>query len=822
MNALITDIRYALRLLAKTPGFTIVAVLTLALGIGANTAMFSVIHSVLLRPLPYLQADRLTTIWNDYGSGGQSLPAVSPPDFRDYQQRCRTFEQLAAATGGGGAAVDFGTTEGDERPQQVTVGFVTANLFTIFGVNPILGRNFLPEEAIINGPSVVILSYGFWQRRFGGDVNIVGKTLRYNQQNVTIVGVLPRDFHLLLPPETLLLRDSELWRPAQLRYDDFPRNLTTLAVFGKLKPAVTVAQAQSEMDGIAAQLRSEHEVHRTSGLRIRVVPLQYDIVKNARTSLLILLGAVGLVLLIACANVANLLLARASAREREVALRAALGAARGRLVRQVLTESLVLAFLGGAAGIFVGSSALQLLLDLHPANIPRLAEVHLDGTVLAFSFAACALTGVLFGILPALQLGKPNLSDVLKEGGKTSGSVGRSQIRRVLVISEIALSLMLLLGAGLLIRSFFRLESARPGFDTANIVTMRLNIPFNRYPKFESVIEFTRKLQDSVRSIPGVESVGIINRLPLSGSGPQTPYAYDAATEQAWESISADWRVVTPGYFDTMGIQLARGRFFVEQDDFDHPFVTIVDELLANRAWPNQNPIGKRLQVMQFGANSPAINRAYAQVVGVVKHPRVHDLTRDVREQVYISQYQQPNGQFGLVVRTRGDAAAISKAVEASVNSLDRGIPVYEVRSIQESVSDALAPRRFSLLLLLIFGGVATGLAVVGLYGTIAYSVTQRTQEIGIRMAMGATSYEVSRMVLREALQLISIGVTVGLLGAVLLSRILDSLLFEVSSHDPVTYLAGAALIAAVSLLACLMPARRATRVDPMLALRYE
>jgi len=823
MNALITDIRYALRLLAKTPGFTIVAVLTLALGIGANTAMFSVIHSVLLRPLPYLQADRLTSIWNDYGSGGQSLPAVSPPDFRDYQQRCRTFEQLAAATGGGGAAVDFGTTEGDEHPQQVTVGFVTANLFTIFGVSPILGRNFLPEEAVLNGPNVVILSYGFWQRRFGGDVNIVGRLLRYNQQDVTIVGVLPRDFHLLLPPETLLLRDSELWRPVQIPYDNFPRNLTTLAVFGKLNPGVTVAQAQSEMDGIAAQLRSEHEVHRTSGLRIRVVPLQYDIVKHARTSLLILLGAVGLVLLIACANVANLLLARASAREREVALRAALGAGRGRLVRQVLTEALVLALLGGAAGIFVGSSALQLLLDLHPANVPRLAEVHLDGTVLAFSFAACALTGVLFGILPALQLGKPNLSDVLKEGGKTSASAGRSQIRRILVVSEIALSLMLLLGAGLLIRSFFRLEGARPGFDTTNILTMRMNIPFNRYPKFESVIEFTRKLQDSVRNIPGVESVGIINRLPLSGSGPQTPYAYDAATEQAWESISADWRVVTPGYFETMGMQLAHGRTFVEQDDLAHPLVTVVDELLANRAWPNQNPIGKRIQIMQFaGFNAPGINRAYAEVIGVLKHPRVHDLTRDVREQVYISQYQQPNGQFGLVVRTKSDPATLSKAVQAAVNSLDRGIPVYEVRSIEQSVSDALAARRFSLFLLLIFGGVATGLAVVGLYGTIAYSVTQRTQEIGIRMAMGATSHEVSRMVLREALQLISIGITAGLLGTVLLGRILDSLLFEVSSRDPLTYLAGAALIAAVSLAACLLPARRATQVDPILALRYE
>ncbi len=823
MNALFNDIRYALRLLAKTPGFTVVAIVTLALGIGANTAMFSVIHSVLLRPLPYVQADRLTTIWNDYGSGGQSLPAVSPPDFRDYQQRCRLFEQLAAATGGNGAAVDFGTTEGDERPQQVSVAFVTPNLFSLFGVQPILGRNFLPEETAVNGPAVVMLSYGFWQRRFGGDVNIVGKTLRSNQQNVTIVGVLPRDFHLLLPPEALLLRDSELWRPTQIPYDTFPRNLTTLAVFGKLKPGVTLAQAQGEMDGIATQLRNEHEVHRTSGLRIRVVPMQYDIVKNARTSLLILLGAVGLVLLIACANVANLLLARASAREREVALRAALGAGRGRLVRQVLTEALVLALLGGLAGIFVGSTALQMLLSLHPSNVPRLAEVHLDGTVLAFSFAACALTGVLFGILPALQLGKPNLSDVLKEGSKSSAGIGRGQIRRLLVITEIALSLMLLLGAGLLIRSFFRLENARPGFETANILTMRMNVPINRYPKFEDVIGFTKKLQESVRNIPGVESVGSINRLPLSGSGPQTPYAYDAATEQAWESISADWRVVTPGYFETMGIQLAHGRFFAEEDDLTHPFVVVVDELLANRAWPNQNPIGKRLQVMHFPSfTAPVLNRDYAEVIGVVKHPRVHDLTREVREQVYLSQYQQPGGQIGLVVRTRSDGGTLSKQVESAVRALDRGIPVYDVHSMGESVADVLAPRRFSLLLLMIFGGVATGLAMVGLYGTIAYSVTQRTQEIGIRMAMGATSYEVSRMVLYEALQLTSIGIAAGLLGTLLLGRILNSLLFEVSASDPLTYVAGAVIIALVSLVACSMPARRATRVDPIVALRYE
>jgi predicted permease len=823
VNALLNDIRYALRLFTKSPGFTFVAVLTLALGIGANTAMFSVIHAVLLRPLPFADSDRLISVWNDYGSGGQSLPAVSPPDFRDYQQRCRLFEHIAAATGGGGAAVDFGTTEGDERPQQVTVGFVTDNLFPLFGVQPILGRNFLPQETVLNGPNVVILSYGFWQRRFGGDANIVGKNIRYNRQDVTIVGVLPRDFHLLLPPETLLLRDSELWRPAQIPYDNFPRNLTTLAVFGKLKPGVTLAQAQSEMDGIAAQLRSEHEVHRTSGLRIRVVPLQFDIVKNARTSLLILLGAVTLVLLIACANVANLLLARASAREREVAMRAALGAGRGRLVRQVLTEALVLALMGGVAGIFVGSTALELLLRLNPGNLPRLAEVHLDGAVLAFSFAACALTGVLFGTLPALQLGRPNLSDVLKEGSKSTGGMGRSRIRRILVISEIAVSLMLLLGAGLLIRSFYRLESARPGYDTENILTMRMNTPGNRYPKFEDVIEFSKKVQNTVRTIPGVESMGIINRLPLSGSGPQTPYAYDAATEQAWESISADWRWVTPGYFESMGMRLAHGRFFTEQDDLKHPYVVIVDELLANRAWPNQNPIGKRLQLLYFPSfTSPGINRSYAEVIGVLKHPRVHDLTRDVREQVYVSQYQQPGGQLGLVIRTKSDPTAMSKTIEDAIRSLDPGIPVYDIKTMAQSVSDALAPRRFSLFLLMIFGGLATGLAVVGLYGTIAFSVTQRTQEIGIRMAMGATTYEVSRMVLREALNLVGTGIFAGLIGTLLLGRILNSLLFEVSSIDPLTYLAGAVVVALVSLLACWMPARRATRVDPIVALRYE
>src|SRR5215472_3918287 len=617
MHLFLQDVRYALRLLGKSPGFTLVATLTLALGIGANTAIFSVVNAVLVQPLPYQDSERLITIWNDYGSGGQSLPAVSAPDFRDYQQRTTKFADLAAASGSGGTAVDFSDTEGDEKPQQVTVGFVSPNLFPLLGVNPILGRQFAPEEGRPNGPGLVMLSYGFWQRRFGGDPNVVGKILRANRQSITIVGVLPKGFELLLPAEALLLRDSELWRPLQIPFEQFPRNLTNLAVFGRLKSGATLAEAQSEMDGIAEQLRKEHEVHRTSGLRIRVVPMQYDIVKNARQSLLILFGAVGLVLLIACANVANLLMARAASREKEVAVRAALGAGRRRLVQQVLTEALVLAILGGIAGVGCGSLALQLLLQLHPANLPRLNEVHLDTTVLAFAFFACTVTGALFGLVPALQLGQPNLAEVMKEGNKSSAGSAHSRFRRLLVVSEIALSLMLLLGAGLLIRSFFLLEHAKPGYETAHALTLQFNIPGIRYPKYEDANRFTRQLLDETRRIPGVRAVGAINRLPLTGSGPQTPYAYDDATAQAWESISADWRVVTPGYFEAAGMQLAAGRFFTDQDDATHPFVAVIDESLAKRAWPNQDPVGKRLQTMFFPQGAP-MDRVWAVVVGVI------------------------------------------------------------------------------------------------------------------------------------------------------------------------------------------------------------
>jgi putative ABC transport system permease protein len=823
VSTFLQDIRYSLRLLMKSPGFTLVAILTLALGIGANTAIFSVVNAVLMQPLPYQDSGRLVTIWNDYGSGGQSLPAVSAPDFRDYQQRTTKFADLAAAAGSFGTAVDFGNTEGDEKPQQITVAFVTPNFFPLLGVNPVLGRQFTPEEGRPNGPALVMLSYGFWQRRFGGDPSVIGKAVRANRQDITIAGVLPKGFQLQLPAEALLLRDSELWRPMQIPFERFPRNLTNLAVFGRLKPDATLAQAQSEMDGIAEQLRSEHEVHRTSGLRIRVVPMQYDIVKNARQSLLILFGAVGLVLLIACANVANLLMARAASREREVAVRAALGAGRGRLIRQVLTEALVLAMLGGIAGVWVGSLALQLLLRLHPANLPRLSEVHLNWTVLAFTFLACTITGILFGLIPALQLGRPNLADVMKEGAKSSAGSAHSKLRRLLVVSEIALSLMLLLGAGLLIRSFFLLEQAKPGYETAHALTLQINIPGPRYPKFEDLFRFTRQFLDEIRKIPSVQAVGGINRLPLTGSGPQTPYAYDDATAQAWESISADWRIVTPGYFEATGMELAAGRFFTDQDDTNHPFVTVIDESLAQRAWPNQNPIGKRLQIMYFGQNAqPGVDRIWTQVIGVIKHPRIHDLTRDVREQVYVCTYQQPAGQLGLFVRSTGDPAVLAKSVEDVLRRIDSGIPLHDVRVMDDFVSDALAPRRFSLILLLVFGGVAVALTVVGLYGLIAYSVSQRTQELGIRIAMGATPSAVLRMVVGEGLKLTAFGIVSGLVGALLLSRALASLLYGVSSTDPLTYATGAIALAVVGLAACYIPARRATKVDPIIALRYQ
>ena len=822
MATLWQDFRYAIRMLLKNPGFTVVAVLTLALGIGANTAIFGVINGVLLRPLPYKDPSRLVIAWNDYGDSGQSLPAVSPPDYQDYIHRSQLIEEWGGTTGGGAQTLELQNSTGEEVPEKIDARFISANLFSMLGITPILGRNFTPAEDVVNGPAVAMLSYKFWQQRFAGDPNIVGKSFRLNDKDVTIVGVLPKDSHLLVPAEAFFTKDVDIWRPQQLNYAAFPRNLTILLAIGRLKDGVTLAQAQSEMDRIAAQLRAENEVHKSSGMRIRLVPLREDIVKGVRLSLVVLMAAVGFVLLIACGNVANLLLARATTRQKEIAIRTALGAGRTRIVRQVLTEAVLLSLLGGAFGILLAYWGTDLLLALRPENLPRVQDIHIDGTVLLFCLGACLFTGVLFGMAQALPAIRWNVVDYLKEGTKGAGG-GRHPARKILVIAEVAMSMILLLGAGLLIRSFYLLERVRPGFDPTNVLTFQVQAPFSRYPTPESAARFEQAVEDRIAALPGVVAVGGVARPPLTGSGPQTPYAYNPETEQKWESISADWRPATPGYFQSMGIRLAAGRFFTRVDDRDHPRVIIVDDTLAQQAWPNQDPIGKRLQVIAFrDFTSPGIDKVYAQVVGVVMHPRIHDLSRAVRPQIYTAAAQSGFPTLTYTVKTAGNIPGLVKEIEDVVHGLDRGIPVHDVRPMDDFVSDVMAPRRFSLIMVLIFGAIALTLASIGLYGVIAYSVTQRTHEMGIRMALGAAPQDIRTLIVREGMELALPGILIGLTGGLAVTRLMSGLLFGVSATDVPTFAAGAVVVALVAVLACYVPARRASKLHPMAALRYE
>jgi putative ABC transport system permease protein len=827
METLWQDFRYAIRMLRKNPGFTVVAVLTLALGIGANTAIFGVINGVLLRPLPYKDPSRLVVVWNDYGDSGQSLPAVSPSDYNDYIHRSQLIEEWGATGGGGGGAQTLVTqsSTGEEVPEKIDARFVSANLLSMLGVNPMLGRNFTAAEDVVNGPNVAMLSYKFWRQRFAADPNIVGKSFRLNDKDVSIVGVLPSDFDLLVPPEAFnFTKDVDIWRPQQLNYAAFPRNLALLLAIGRLKDGVTLPQAQSEMDRIAAQLRAENEVHKSSGMRIRLVPLREDIVKGVRLSLVILMAAVGFVLLIACGNVASLLLARATTRQKEIAIRTALGAGRRRIVRQVLTEALLLSMLGGAFGILLAYWGTALLLALRPQNLPRVQDIHIDGTVLLFCLGACLFTGILFGMAQALPAIRSNVVDDLKEGTKGAGGAGRHPTRKILVIAEVAMSMILLLGAGLLIRSFYLLERVRPGFDPTNVLTFQVQAPFSRYSTPESAARFEQAVEDGIAALPGVVAVGGVVRLPLTGSGPQTPYAYNPETEQKWESISADWRPATPGYFQAMGIRLAAGRFFTRADDREHPRVVIVDDTLAQQAWPNQDPIGKRLQVVarRDFTSPPVIDKVYAQVVGVVIHPRIHDLSRAVRPQIYTAAAQSAIPTLTYTVKTAGNIPGLVKEIEDVVHGLDRGIPVHDVRPMADFVSDVMAPRRFSLIMVLIFGAIALTLASIGLYGVIAYSVTQRTHEMGIRMALGAAPKEILGLVVGEGLALAVPGIVIGLVGGLAVTRLMSGLLFGVSATDVPTFAGGAVVVALVAMISCYVPARRASKLHPMTALRYE
>jgi putative ABC transport system permease protein len=816
MRAIRQDLRYAVRTMLRSPAYTVAAIVTLGLGIGATTAIFTVVNSVLLRPLPYADSRRLANIWNDLGEGAQSLPAVSPADFRDYQRRSRTFEAFAAATGP--AAVNLrGNLTGDGEPERVTMNTITPNFFPLLGIQPAFGRNFLAEEEATNGPHVVMMTDDLWRRRYGGDRSLVGRAIQIDGVAYTVVGILPRGFHLLLPSEAFIVTDAELWAPLQFDYTQkLPRNLTFFTVFGRLKPGVSFAQAQDDMNRIAAEFHAEFPEHKASNVRIRAVPLQEDIVKHARPSLLILLGAVALVLLVACANVAHLLLVRATIREGEFALRSALGASRWAIVRQLLTESLVLAVGGGVLGLVVAMGAIEFLRALHPANLPRLGEIEVNLGVLAFTAVVCMATAVGFGLAPAIQASRADHRSTLQAVGRGAGG-RRKRVRDLLIIGEVALSVVLLVGAGLLIRSFLALQEVRPGFDPSNLLTFQLSFPSKTYPKGPDRRVFLKELETRLRAIPGVKSVGEVSQLPLTGSGPLQPFAYNEETARNFESVTADRREISNDYFQALNTRLLAGRSFTDGDRSDSPPVAIIDETLARLAWPGQSAVGKQLQVNPTGDPN-----MYVEVVGVVEHQRMHDLGRATLPLIFMPLAQGTPLTVAFAVDASVPPVTLEGAVRQTVASLDKDLPVDKLVPMEAYVGEGMAQARFSVVLMVVLGGIALVLAAVGIFGVISYWVTQRTREFGIRLALGEDPGATRRSVVFGGLKLVGTSLVIGLLASLGLAQLLAGLLYQVRPADPTTFAGISVLLAAVALAACYLPARRATRVDPATALRSE
>jgi putative ABC transport system permease protein len=809
------DVRHACRVLSRSPGFAVTTVLTIAMGVGATTAIFTVVHGVLLRPLPYADAARLANIWVDLGVGNQSLPAVSAADFLDYRARSRAFEDFAAATGGGmlGATGVLTGTSGD--PEHVDVSGVTANFFPLLGVAPAFGRQFTTDEERPKGPAVVILSHALWQRRYGADPTIVGRFIELDGVRNEVVGVLP-PFSLLLPAEAFLVKDADVWKPLQIDYTRVPpRNFTAFTVFGRTRPGVTMAQAQEDMTRIARTLREEHPVHAASNMRIRVIPLHDDIVKAAREPLGVLALAVALLLAIACANVAHLLLARGSGRVHEMAVRSALGASGWRLARQLAAENFVLAAIGGAAGLGIAHVALRVLLTLAPATLPRQASITMDMPVFLFSAIATLIAGLVFGVVPTMASARGASGLTLMRTGR-GGTRVYGNLRRLLIAGELALSLVLLVGAGLLLRSMVELQQVRPGFDVDRVTTFGVSLPLAKYGDRNARAEFVRRIEAEIAALPGVEAVGGVTQLPLTGSGPLSPYAYDEQTAANWESATADGRGVTPGYFRAMGTRLLAGRFFDERDTPDRPRVIIIDELLAKRAFPGRSAVGQRLQTRPTGDPDP-----YVEVIGVVEHMRLLDVRRPVRGQIYGAYMRGAPSQLSIVVRASGDVAALPGAIRQAMRSLDPTLPIA-VRPMSEYLTKNLAQTRFSFLLMAVFAALALLLAGIGIYGVMAYAVGQRTKEIGIRMALGEEPARIRNRVVREGMRLVAIGLVLGLAGAFMLARAQSALLFGVRPSDPLTFLVAPVILVAIAFLGCYLPARRAIRVDPLPALRRD
>jgi putative ABC transport system permease protein len=802
MEHLWQDLRYGARMLIKNPGFSVVAVIALALGIGANTAIFSVVNTVLLRPLPYQEPDRLMAV-RSYNVPKHPDFAVSPGDFLDWQKQSQLFQGLAAYR-----TSSYNLLIGSE-PERIRAARVTAGLITMLGINPLHGRDFMAEEDQENSGRVAIISYGLWQRRFAADPGVLGQAMTLNANLYTIIGVMPPGFKF---PQS----DIDIWTPMAFDADDRQSHgAHFISVLGRLNPGVTVAQAQSEMDAIAAHLREQYADTNT-GWYIHVVPMLDFAVAKIKPALLVLLGAVAFVLLIACANVANLLLARAAARQKEIAIRTAMGARRWRIVRQLLTESVLLALVGGVLGVLLAVWGIDALLALAPENLPRIKDVAIDRYALLFTFAVTIITGVAFGLVPALQASKPNLNETLKDTGRgTTGGRRRQMVRSVLVVVEVALALVLLVGGGLMLRSFARLMQVDPGFNPTHVLTVNVTLPGKKYPQEPQQAAFYKQLVDNLGTLPGVQAVSGANTLIIVSDFVLGFSVQGRPPANPGEMTVTNYYAVTPDYFKAMDIQLLRGRVFAEADNADAQRVALINETMAKRYFPDEDPIGKYISV----TNGP---ETWRQIVGVVADVKQSGLDQETPAQTYEPFWQAPGTFMTLIVRSDSTPAALSAAIRSEVLKLDKEQPISNVKTMEQVLADSVAQQRFSMLLLAVFAVVALTLAAVGLYGVMAYSVTQRTHELGIRMALGASSRDVLRLVMGQSLLLTMIGVAIGLVAAFFLTQLMASLLFGVTATDPLTFAGIAVLQMLVALAASFVPARRALKVDPMIALRYE
>ncbi|CAN5347634.1 ABC transporter permease [soil metagenome] len=824
MKTLWQDLRCGARTLAKNPGFSVVAVIALALGLGANTAIFSVFNAVLLRPLPYPEADRLMVVYETNLARGQTDVGASMPDFREWRGRNQSFERMAAFS------TDSYNISSNEEPERVVGAQASIDLVPLLGVEPSQGRAFLPEEEIYGKHRVVIVSEELWRSRFGADAKLLNQTIKLNGEDFNVVGVMPRGFDF---PERRVM----LWTPLALP-DGSSRNTRGnywLGVVGRLKPGVTEAQAQADLNNVHHQLAQD--VKETAGYGARVESLHEATVGNVRAALVVLLAAVACVMLIACANVANLLLARAAGRQREVAIRAALGANRRRLIRQLMTESLLLSILGGIAGLLLAVWGVDALVSLEP-DLPRLNAIRVDGRALVFMFALVLLTSLLFGIAPAWRATKINLDESLKEGGRRATGGGREyRLLNSLVVAEIAIALVLLVGAGLMVNSLLRLQHVDPGFKTNNILTMQLALPKSRYPdeRRELTVGFYRQLLERLKALPGVEAAGMTTALPLTQSGWGKVFTREdrPAPKSLKEIPSIQYRQVSAGYFNTLGIPLTKGRFLSESDTSESSPVAVINETMAKRFWPDEDPLGKRFwlgppeEMVPPGILRPNYRFIRWTIVGVVGDVKHQGLSRSANPEAYTLPEQSltndsPARTMYVAVRTAGDPTSLTAAIRRQVQELDTEQPVAEVATMERRLSESLAQSRFNTSLLTIFAAVACRRAALGVYGVMSYSVSQRTHEIGIRMALGAQSSDVLHIIVRRGMMLALFGVGIGMAGALALTRLMKNLLYGVSATDPFTFAAIALLLAGTAFLACYIPARRAAKVDPMVALRYE